>query len=275
MGGIDLAYAEFLDSVTDIADIGDEPDKKLNYGNWMVWMVHRAWLNDPTLEIFDFTNLAMPPPDLEPRVAPKLMKALERNTTITGLLLNNTSLNLKQGRALADALLVNKTLKTLNVDSNYLDSQCIKDCANALLENKESVLEQWRFNGQKGVGEFFGRPVEEAVATLARENKKIVKLGFSCADAHWNDVINKSMIRNTDLARRARKGTAAVEKDVIPAVLKSLSKVTLVGTPTKAVWEMFDMEDSKLSAGRECVGTKKCFPTKEQLQAFVKTKKMS
>ena len=34
--GIDLAYAEFLDSVTDIADIGDEPDKKLNYGNWMV-----------------------------------------------------------------------------------------------------------------------------------------------------------------------------------------------------------------------------------------------
>merc|ERR1712136_514185 len=53
-----------------------------------------------------------------------------------------------------------------------------------------------------GVGEFFGRPVEEAVATLARENKKIVKLGFSCADAHWNDVINKSMIRNTDVARQ-------------------------------------------------------------------------
>merc|ERR1712136_479181 len=240
--GIDLAYAEFLDSVTDIADIGDEPDKKLNYGNWMVWMVHRAWLNDPTLEIFDFTNLAMPPPDLEPRVAPKLMKALERNTTITSLLLNNTSLNLKQGRALADAL----------------------------LENKESVLEQWRFNGQKGVGEFFGRPVEEAVATLARENKKIVKLGFSCADAHWNDVINKSMIRNTDLARRARKGTAAVEKDVIPAVLKSLGKVTLLGAPTKAVWEFFDIEDAKLTVARQYVGTNKRLPTKEQLQSFAK-----
>jgi len=268
--GIDLAYAEFLDSVTDIADIGDEPDKKLNYGNWMVWMVHRAWLNDPTLEIFDFTNLAMPPPDNEPRVAPKLMKALERNTTITNLLLNNTSLNLKQGRALADALKVNTTLKILNMDSNCLDSSCIKDCAIALMENKESMLEEWRFNLQTGVGEFFGRPVEEAVATLAKENKKIVKLGFSCADAHWNDVINKAMIRNTDLARRARKGTVAVEKDVIPAVLKSLGKVTLLGAPTKAVWEFFDIEDAKLTVARQYVGTNKRLPTKEQLQSFAK-----
>merc|ERR1712064_65699 len=192
----------------------------------MVWMVHRAWLNDPTLDHFDFTNLQMPPPDREPRVAPKLMKALERNNVIVNLLLNNSSLTLKQGPALAAALKVNN-------------------------------------------------PLEEAIANMAREHKKIVKLGFSCADAHWNDVINKALIRNTDLARRLRKGTVVFQADVIPAVLKTLSKVTLVGTPTKAVWEMFDMEDSKLSAGRECVGTKKCFPTKEQLQAFVKTKKMS
>jgi hypothetical protein len=268
--GIDLAYAEFLESVTDISDIGDEPDKKINYGNWMVWMVHRAWLNDPTLEIFDFTNLQMPPPDHEPRVAPKLMKALERNTTITSLLLNNTNLNLKQGRALADSLRVNKTLKILNVDSNYLDASCIKDAATALLENKDSQIEQWRFNGQKGVGEFFGRPVEEAVANLARENKKIVKLGFSCADAHWNDVINKAMIRNGDLARRARKGQVEDKKDEIPAVLKSLGKVTLLGAPTKAVWEFFDIEDAKLTVARQYVGTNKRLPTKEQLQSFAK-----
>jgi len=273
--GIDHEYAEFIESVTDIADIGDEPDRKSNWGNWMVWMVHRAWLNDPTLDHFDFTNLQMPPPDREPRVAPKLMKALERNNVIVNLLLNNSSLTLKQGPALAAALKVNNTLEVLNVDSNYLDSACIKDCALALMENKSSKLKQWRFNGQKGIGEYFGRPVEEAIANMAREHKKIVKLGFSCADAHWNDVINKALIRNTDLARRLRKGTVVFQADVIPAVLKTLSKVTLVGTPTKAVWEMFDMEDSKLSAGRECVGTKKCFPTKEQLQAFVKTKKMS
>jgi len=171
---------------------------------------------------------------------------------------------------MGDALKVNTTLKILDVDSNCLDSSCIKDCAIALMENKESVLEQWRFNGQADVGEFFGRSVEEAVATLARENKKIVKLGFSCADPHWNDVINKAMIRNTDLARRARKGTAAVEKDVIPAVLKSLGKVTLLGAPTKAVWEFFDIEDAKLTVARQYVGTNKRLPTKEQLQSFAK-----
>jgi hypothetical protein len=263
-------YAEFIDSVTDIADIGDEPDKKLFYGNWMVWMVHRAWLNDPNLDYFDFTNAPMPPGETEPRVAPKLMKAMEHNTVITSLMLNNSNLNLKQGVELAKALQVNKTLKILNVENNYLDSNAIRECALALTENKESALEQWRFNGQKGVGEFFGRPVEEAVGSMAHANKKIVKLGFSCADAHWNDVCARSLIRNTDLARRARKGNHGDDKNAIPAVQKSLSKVTLLDVPPTAVWEHFDIEDAKLTVARKYLGTQKRMPTKEQLQSYAK-----
>merc|ERR1712243_469908 len=133
----------------------------------------------PQFGLFYFTNAPMPPGETEPRVAPKLMKAMEHNTVITSLMLNNSNLNLKQGVELAKALQVNKTLKVLNVENNYLDSNAIRECALALTENKESALEQWRFNGQKGVGEFFGRPVEGAVVNMAHVNKKIVKLGLS------------------------------------------------------------------------------------------------
>ena len=45
-------------------------------------MVHRAWLNDPELTVFDFDHLHMPLPHLEPRIAPKLCKAMGHNTHI-------------------------------------------------------------------------------------------------------------------------------------------------------------------------------------------------
>ena len=43
----------------------------------MIWMVHRAHLDDPSLKKFDFTNLKMPAGNVEPRIAPKLAVAME------------------------------------------------------------------------------------------------------------------------------------------------------------------------------------------------------
>ena len=51
--------------------------KTSKLGNWMIWMVHRAHLDDPTLLKFDFTNLKMPAGNVEPRISPKLAVAME------------------------------------------------------------------------------------------------------------------------------------------------------------------------------------------------------
>ncbi|CAE7317926.1 unnamed protein product [Symbiodinium sp. CCMP2592] len=51
--------------------------KSSQIGNWMIWMVHRAHLDDPTLVKFDFTNLKMPEGNVEPLISPKLAVAME------------------------------------------------------------------------------------------------------------------------------------------------------------------------------------------------------
>merc|ERR1719487_3091416 len=118
----------------------------------MIWMVHRAWLDDPTLEELDFANKHMPYPYVEKRIAPKLMEALQTNTHIKSLILPNANMQKQQGHELAEALKVNTTLETLNVETNNLDSDSIRSMAEALDVNKDSLIEQWKFNYQKGVG---------------------------------------------------------------------------------------------------------------------------
>merc|ERR1712176_253718 len=112
------AFAEQIEAVTDLADMLPEPSRTKLFGDWMIWMVHRAHLNDPTLVDFNFNNLHMPPPHIEARIAPKLMKAMESNTYIETLSLANSNLMKSQGHELAESLKVNKTLRAVNLESN-------------------------------------------------------------------------------------------------------------------------------------------------------------
>merc|ERR1712083_862374 len=88
---VDEVWAAKLEEITDIEDLLEEPDKKARLADWMVWMVHRAWLNDPSLKIFDFSNMQMPLPKEEPRIQPKLARAIKSNTAIVTLLLNSSN----------------------------------------------------------------------------------------------------------------------------------------------------------------------------------------
>ena len=126
---VNEAFAAKLDEITDLAGLAEvqEPQVKKFPGDWMIWMVHRAFLNDPTLVDFDFSNMHMPPPHIEARIAPKLMTSLATNTCVEVLSLPNANLMKVQGADLAAALAQNRTLRSLNVESNNLDSGAIKD----------------------------------------------------------------------------------------------------------------------------------------------------
>mmetsp|Transcript_148349 Transcript_148349/g.413260 ORF Transcript_148349/g.413260 Transcript_148349/m.413260 type:complete len:1150 (+) Transcript_148349:72-3521(+) len=271
--GVNLKFAAAIEEITDIADLCEEPGQGHNLGDWMIWMVHRAWLNDPSLTDFNFANKWMPPPHLEPRIAPKLMKALAHNTKIVCLQLANSNLMKPQGHDLAEALKKNTSLRILNVETNSLDSDGLAHIAAALKENNNSALEQFRFNNQKTVGDYFGRPVEQAFAELVEHNQRIVKLGFSCNDAHWRLKIDRAILRNNDLARRRRKGSTCEEqKGEVAAQDKPLARLLLTTPPEKAVWEVFDFEDERSTLARAFMADNKRLPTKEQLQSFARSR---
>jgi len=264
-------FAMMVEEITDLADMVEEPAKALSLGDWMVWMVHRAWLNDPSLVDVNFSGKLMPPPHNEPRIAPKLIKALEHNTHIVSLQLANSDMMKPQGHELAESLKKNTTLQVLNVEANGLDSACIKDIAEALRENPESSLEQFKFSNQKSLDQFFGRPVEQAMSELMEKNTRIVKLGFVCSDAHWRLTIDRALLRNNDLARRRRKGDANSSlEDEVMAQEKPISRLVLTAPPDAAAWEVFDEDDERTALVRSYLTASRRLPTKEQLQSFAR-----
>merc|ERR1719240_1633402 len=112
------------------------------------------------------------------------------------------------------------------------------------------------------MGLYFGRPVEEEMERLMRNNKRITKLGFSCNDAHWRDQIDRFMIRNNDIARRLRKrGSRTNLEDEVVAVEKQLARLTLVNPPAdKKAWEVFEDDDDKMNIARTSTADSKRLP---------------
>merc|ERR1719329_899588 len=171
--------------------------KAAKLGNWMIWMVHRAHLNDPTLVKFDFSNLKMPSGDLEPRISPKLALAMEENTSITEFNMACSNLQGTEAACLAVALRNNKTLLKLNIDSNALQPLELESIAAGIAFSQ--TLQEIRCNNVSQ-----GRQVYEAIANCVKTNTFIVKVGLEIKDPHFRGQIDGQITRNNDAARKRR-----------------------------------------------------------------------
>jgi len=265
------AFAEQIEAITDIAEILPEPSKVKQFGDWMIWMVHRAHLDDPSLTEINFNNVSMPPPHIEERIAPKLVKAMATNTHIVQLSLANSNLMKPQGHQLAASLQQNKTIRIVNVECNFLDSAAVKEIAEKLSENPETKLQNLHVAHQKQVGRFFGRPVEEMFGQLMEKNMTIIKLGMELNDAHWRNTIDRFLLRNNDLDRRRRKSNIDVEEEVVYED-KTLSRLVLKLPPSKSVTEVFAKASEHIGVFLSFVAAHKELPTGTQLQAAAKNK---
>ncbi|CAJ1328859.1 unnamed protein product [Effrenium voratum] len=182
-------------------------------GNWMIWMVHRAHLDDPTLSKFDFTNLKMPDGNLEPRVSPKLAVAMESNSHIEHLLMGCTNLQDQEAAILAVSLRANRTLKVLNIDTNAIQPLTLESIANGTSVNQ--ALSELRCNNCAS-----GRLVTEAFLRALKSNPSLCKLGYPVTDAYFRGEIDKQLTRNNDAARKRRleeKKRREAEGDTSPA----------------------------------------------------------
>jgi hypothetical protein len=266
----DPAFAALIDACTELEQLPEEPDREKKFMGWMMWMVHRAWLNDETLTDFNFSSCHMPPPNVEPRIAPKLMRALATNTHIVSLNLTDSKLQTEQAAQMADSLQANETLKVLEMEANHVKADEIKQMAIALTDNNCTVLETWRFASQVEQGTNFGRPTEEALGKMMEKNDRILKLGVYCQDAHWRNVISRAILRNGDVARRRRKRGSQVEVSLIPAVTKPCVSLVLTSPPSMAAWDVFPDDDDYLTVARKYTADHKACPSAQQLQAAVK-----
>jgi len=187
-----------------------------NLGTWMVWMVHRVYLNDPSLESLDFGCFHVPRGDLDPRILPKLFKALASNTHLKQLMLGNTGLESDKGciNQLADALRSNSTLQKLDLQANFLEMCDLTVIFEALSEN--TGLQDLKVNFQACAKQSFkdsmleqGNDVYKAAAAAFRTNRSLIKLDLILLQRHWQDQIcrglmqNRQELRKSDIVQRA------------------------------------------------------------------------
>jgi len=262
-------FAEQLENVLDVADMPKEPLKTRAFGDWMIWMVHRAWLNDPTLVDFNFNNMHMPAPHLEARIAPKLMTAMQNNSYIEVLSLSNSNVQKSTAIELAQALRHNCTVKTLNLEANCLDSNSIREIALSIRDNCSTHLEQLRLQHQRQMGSVFGRPTEEAVGQMMHKNETLVKLGFECDDAHWRNAIDRALVRNNDFSRRRSHGTGIEELNV-PSEDRTLGQLAFQACPSATATKFFNDSNPHHGVLRAYMAQNLQLPTTTQLQNYAK-----
>lgn len=167
--------------------------------NWMIWMVHRAHLNDPTLKKFDFTNLKMPTGLEEPLISPKLAVAISTNDKIEELLLPSTNLQNHEAAVLAVSMRANKMIRSLNIDSNTLRPLELESLCHGIGAQETQTLAEFRCNNVAS-----GRQVFEAIAEMVKQNEFVCKVGMEVKEAHFRGVIDKQITKNNDGARKRR-----------------------------------------------------------------------
>lgn len=296
-------YADMLETITDLKDLPPDPtlDEPSRITDWMLWIAHRAELNDPKLDVVDFSNKTMPIPTDEPRVATKLAQAMRSNKYIKSLRMCNANLRPITGMELANACRSNNVVELLNLECNHLNPDTIAAICDGIMQNPDSQVHTFKIDSQFNM-KTMGRVAEEQLTLLAKNHKKLTNLGYQFQNAHCLEQSNRGILNNRDLARRARKAateatntsiddrdpdTPEVDQENVadagqmktkrsmsrmvvmtPAEKRKLTKLVLEEEPMYLVWEVFDDDNPAESLFREYCAAQKKIPSPEELAGY-------
>uniref|UniRef100_A0A8C7ATA7 Tropomodulin 3 n=1 Tax=Neovison vison TaxID=452646 RepID=A0A8C7ATA7_NEOVI len=107
--------------------------------------------------------------------------------------------NLNNIKAFADMLKVNKTLKSLNIESNFITGTGILALVEALREN--DTLTEIKIDNQR---QQLGTAVEMEIAQMLEENSRILKFGYQFTKQGPRTRVAAAITKNNDLVRKKR-----------------------------------------------------------------------
>ncbi|XP_021561890.1 tropomodulin-2 isoform X3 [Carlito syrichta] len=107
--------------------------------------------------------------------------------------------NLNNIKAFADMLKVNKSLKSLNIESNFITGTGILALVEALKEN--DTLTEIKIDNQR---QQLGTAVEMEIAQMLEENSRILKFGYQFTKQGPRTRVAAAITKNNDLVRKKR-----------------------------------------------------------------------
>lgn len=177
--------------------------------------LERVRSNDPGMTEVNVNNSDC----ITPEILVRFAEALEFNTAVRVFALANTRADDHVAFAIAIMLKANKTITSLNLDSNHITGKGILAIFRALLQN--STLTELRFHNQRHI---CGGKTEMEIAGLLRDNTTLLKLGYHFELAGPRMTVTNLLSRNMDRQRQRRlqekKGLLEVPKVKVGAPAK-------------------------------------------------------
>ncbi|XP_043936456.1 tropomodulin-4 [Protopterus annectens] len=152
--------------------------------------------NDKDLEEVNLNNIKdIPIPTLK-----DICEALKHNTRVKKFSIVATRSNDPVAYALASMLKENKTLESLNIESNFITSEGMKAVIQAMKQNT-TVMELKIDNQRQNLGD----SVEMEIAKMLEENSSIIRFGYHFTQQGPRARAAMAITKNTELRRQKRK----------------------------------------------------------------------
>ncbi|KAK9958486.1 hypothetical protein ABG768_010602 [Culter alburnus] len=179
-----------------VKPVFDEPPNPTNVEETL----QRIKSNDSSLTEVNLNNIKnIPIPTLK-----EFAKAMERNTHVKKFSLAATRSNDPVAVAFSDMLRENKTLRSLNLESNFITGAGVQALVEALRDN--DTLSEIKIDNQR---QQLGTSAEMEIAKMLEQNTSIVKFGYQFTQQGPRSRAAAAITKNNDLVRQRR-----VERDV-------------------------------------------------------------
>ncbi|XP_064813938.1 tropomodulin-3-like, partial [Oncorhynchus masou masou] len=169
----------------------DEPPNPTNVDDTL----QRIRNNDAALTEVNLNNIKnIPIPTLK-----EFAKAMERNTHVKKFSLAATRSNDPIAVAMSEMLKENKSLRSLNLESNFITSAGAAALVDALRDN--DTLTEIKIDNQR---QQLGTSVEMEMAKMLEDNNSIVKFGYHFCQQGPRARAAAAITKNNDLIRKRR-----------------------------------------------------------------------
>lgn len=215
--------------------------------------------DDPTVTEVNLNNIE----DISQDTLLRFVEALCTNTHVHIFSLSNTHADDRVAFAMSKMLCENRSIRNLNIESNYITGQGLLSVLAALRHNK--TLVELRFHNQRHI---CGGKVEMEMVQLLRENTTLLKLGYQFDLPGPRMTATSILTRNQDQQRQRR--LQQKEEQRTPEVSGQVGASSAENRPTKKPWQYpkVAVENQRCPPPSSYVTTRKIAETVKQHESL-------
>ncbi|KAL1229061.1 Tropomodulin [Trichinella pseudospiralis] len=164
--------------------------------------ISKLLANDSSLTEINLNNMKRTPiPQLQ-----RLISAVKDNTVLKKLSLANVALSNAAAEPILEVLETNSTLKSLNLETNFLSGDFLAKLFHAAL--KLQTLEEVKIVNQSPT---FSTEAEMDIMKAIFENKGLLKVSIDLRHPEARSKVSQAMLRNCELRRKQRLANSQKE----------------------------------------------------------------